>query len=323
LGTFPIPGRIADVARLAEAHGWDGLALTDSQHLNGDVFLALGIAAHATRRIKLATGATNLVTRHPAVVASAMATLQVESHGRAVIGVARGDSALAYLGRRPQAVDAFSSGLAQLQAYLRGESVEHDGFASPIQWMRGPKVPVSVAATGPRVIEVGARLAERVTLSVGADIARLRLGVELAKRAGAKSVGAYVNAVAHPDIVRARELVRGRLGVYARFSTMHANATATMEARDREVVERLAATYDMRSHAASGGRHEAALTDDFVDRFGVVGPSDVVAERLNELAQLGLDHFVIVGHGRDVEPEVFEESSRRFGEEVIPKLRGG
>jgi len=48
-----------------------------------------------------------------------------------------------------------------------------------------------------------------------------------------------------------------------------------------------------------------------------------VAERLHALAQLGLDHFVIVGHGRDVEPSVLEESSQRFGDEVIPRLRGG
>jgi len=37
----------------------------------------------------------------------------------------------------------------------------------------------------------------------------------------------------------------------------------------------------MRGHAASGARHEVALTDDFVDRFGIVGPSDRVAERLS------------------------------------------
>jgi alkanesulfonate monooxygenase SsuD/methylene tetrahydromethanopterin reductase-like flavin-dependent oxidoreductase (luciferase family) len=38
------------------------------------------------------------VTRHPAVVASAMASLQVESGGRAVFGLGRGDSSLSQLG---------------------------------------------------------------------------------------------------------------------------------------------------------------------------------------------------------------------------------
>jgi 5,10-methylenetetrahydromethanopterin reductase len=292
--------------------------------LNGDVFTALGIAAHATSRIKLATAATNPATRHPAVVASAIASVQVESGGRAMLGIARGDSALAYMGRPPMPLGEFEVGLRQIQAYLRGEPVEVNDFASPLQWlarMEVPKVPVAVAATGPRVVALGARLAERVTLSVGADPTRLRRAMAAAREAGARSIGAYVNAVAHPDIARARELVRGRMAVYARFSTMHQAGLASLASDDRAVVERLAASYDMRAHAASGGRHLGSLTDEFVDRFGIVGPSELVVERLRGLIEFGLDHFIIVGHGRDVAPEILEESSRRFGQEVIPHFK--
>src|ERR1700730_4941904 len=123
LGTFPVPGRIAAVAEMAEEHGWDGLAFTDSQNLGGDAFAALAIAAHSTRRITLATGATNPATRHPAVVASAIATIQVESGGRAFLGIARGDSALASIGRAPLALGQFASSLRDIQTYLRGEAV--------------------------------------------------------------------------------------------------------------------------------------------------------------------------------------------------------
>jgi 5,10-methylenetetrahydromethanopterin reductase len=313
---------------MAEAHGWDGLAFTDSQHLNGDVFAALAIAAHATRRIKLMSAATNPATRHPAVVASAIATIQAESKGRTVLGIARGDSALAYLGRPPLPLKEFEDGLAQVQAYLRGESVDQGGFASAIRWIEGERVPVDVAATGPKVIDIAARHAERVTFSVGADPKRLQGAIEHAKaareRAGLPplSLGAYVNAVAHPDINRARELVRGRLAVYARFSTMHATSSAGLRPEDKDVLRQLEQRYDMQAHATSGSRHEAALTDEFVDRFGVVGPSERVAERLRELAQLGLERFVIVGHGRDVASQVLEESSQRFAAEVIPFLTG-
>ena len=49
---------------------------------------------------------------------------------------------------------------------------------SRLRWLRDgqPKVPVDVAASGPRVIEVAARLADAVTFAVGADPDRLRLG---------------------------------------------------------------------------------------------------------------------------------------------------
>jgi 5,10-methylenetetrahydromethanopterin reductase len=259
------------------------------------------------------------------VVASAIATIQVISGGRATLGIARGDSALAFIGRPPQPLGEFRRGLEQIQAYLRGQPVDCDGFPSRLEWLPAdlPKVPMAVAATGPKVIQIAARVAERITFSVGADPARLREAIALARQTagGPLSLGAYVNAVADPDIRRARELVRGRLGVYARFSTMHTSVLESLAPPDRQVAENLRGSYDLQAHATSGARHEAALTDEFVDRFGVVGPSERVAERLAELVSLGLDHLVIVGHGRNTPAAVLAESSRRFGREVMPALR--
>jgi 5,10-methylenetetrahydromethanopterin reductase len=325
-----VPGRVAETARMAEADGWDGLALTDSQNLAGDVFAALAIAARETSRIILATGATNPATRHPAVIASAMATLQVESHGRAWLGIARGDSALAYLGRTPMPLADFEAALRQLAQYLRGETIEQNGFPSRIEWLSRTQlagVPICVAATGPRVIQIAATVADGITFSVGADPSRLGPAITLARETrqsaglGPLRLGAYVNAVAHPDVEVARSLVRGRMGVYARFSTMSRSVLESLSEEDRKVAEDLRTEYDLRAHAASGARHEAALADDFVDRFGVVGPSEHVAERLTGLVKLGLDHVVIVGHSRNTPPHVFAESSHRFGQEVLPLVR--
>jgi 5,10-methylenetetrahydromethanopterin reductase len=321
---------VAEIARMAEADGWDGLALTDSQNLAGDVFAALAIAASATSTLTLATGATNPATRHPAVVASAMATLQVESGGRAWLGIARGDSALAYLGRKPMPLGAFEQSLSQVRAYLHGETIDQHGFLSRIEWLKHARVdpvPISVAATGPRVIEIAARHADAITFSVGAEVERLKPAIALARETRAAAglpplrLGAYVNAIAHPEVEVARNLVRGRLGVYARFSTMSRSVMDTLSEQDRRVAEDLLSSYDLHAHAASGARHESALADDFVDRFGVVGPSDHVAARLRELLELGLDHIVVVGHSRNTPPEVFAESSHRFGQEVLPQVR--
>jgi 5,10-methylenetetrahydromethanopterin reductase len=330
LGTFPVPRRVGDLARMAEADGWDGLALTDSQNLAGDVFSALTVAAHATSNLVLATGATNPATRHPAVLASAIATIQAESGGRAWLGIARGDSAMAYIGRKPMPLTDFETALTQVQTYLAGGTVELNGFASRLEWAQRAKlqkVPMSVAATGPRVIQIAAHVADAITFAVGADVARLQPAIALARetrrQAGLEPLrlGAYINAVAHPDVQVAREQVRGRMGVYARFSTMSRSVVDTLSEADRQVAHNLADAYDLNAHGASGARHESALDDEFVDRFGVVGPSEHVAERLSDLVRLGLDHIVIVGHGRNTPAEVFAESSRRFGREVLPAVR--
>jgi alkanesulfonate monooxygenase SsuD/methylene tetrahydromethanopterin reductase-like flavin-dependent oxidoreductase (luciferase family) len=101
LHSFAYARRAVELARRVEAWGFDGLLVADSQNLNADVWIELGLIAAATERIWLGPGVTNPATRHPAVTASAAATLQLESGGRAVLGLGRGDSALTQIGRRP------------------------------------------------------------------------------------------------------------------------------------------------------------------------------------------------------------------------------
>src|SRR5579862_4614563 len=86
-------GTSAEAARKIEAEGWDGQMFMDSQSLSADPYVMMGAWAVATERLKLSTGVTNPLTRHPVVTAAAAASLQALSHGRAVLGIGRGDSA--------------------------------------------------------------------------------------------------------------------------------------------------------------------------------------------------------------------------------------
>ena len=167
-----VPGTASEVARRAEAEGFDGLSFGDTQCINADPFVGLTAAAIATTTLKLEVGVTNPVTRHPAVTACSIASVQVESAGRAVLGIGRGDSAVSRLNMRAAPVEALEAYVTRLQRYLAGEIVDIDGKGTSLEWLGTlslPKVPVDVAATGPAVIGVGARLAERVTFNVGAD----------------------------------------------------------------------------------------------------------------------------------------------------------
>jgi 5,10-methylenetetrahydromethanopterin reductase len=320
LGVFPIPGRIAEYARMIEHDGWDGLAVTDSQTNNGDAFCALSVAATATARIRLTTSATNAVTRHPSVVASAVASVHAESGGRAILGIGRGDSSVRSIGQPLMPLPQFGAALRDIQALLGGETVTYgEGQQTRMAWLERyglPKVPVSVSATGPRTIEIGALLGDRLTLSLGADLERLQWAIELARTTRASagldpdalSIGAYVNATVHPDVERARELVRPRLNTYIRHWTMHANARQTLLGADDALVERIK-------------QRTAELTDDFVERHAVADPSEYVVSRLREMVGLGLDHLIVVGYAGNVERAALEEGSRRFGAEVLPALR--
>lgn len=342
-----LPGRSAAMARRVEDEGWDGWALVDSQNLACDPYVHLGLAAAATSRLKLATGVTNPLTRHPAAAATAIATVHAESGGRAVLGIGRGDSSLAHLGLAPASPDAFERYLERLQGYLRGEEVPFDvardgaGLAPPaetlgmagaptssrIGWIAGgslPKVPVDVAATGPRVISIAARVADRITFAVGSDPARMAWAIETARGSGAGAdmpLGAYLPVVVHQDRERARELVGGGVASFARFSVMHGKVAGPVNEEDRAALAGVHDRYDMHRHFTHGSPQSQGLPVETVDRFAVAGPPAYCAERLGELVDLGLDKLVLLGGGIGMDRDAARESRRLLVQEVLPKLR--
>jgi 5,10-methylenetetrahydromethanopterin reductase len=340
-------------ARRAEERGWDGLSFVDSQNLSGDVYVAMTTAMTATERLIVSTGVTNPVTRHPAVTAGAVASLQAASGGRAVLAIGRGDSALAHLGRAPARVADFERYLVAVQAYLRGEEIPFDdlGFgegvappvdeldlaatagASSIAWLpsRHPKVPVEVAATGPRTIAAGARHADRLLFALGADPERLRWGIDVARRARVAegldpdeiAFGAFVNVVCLPDVVRARDLARGGLSTFARFSVMHGEIVGPVSDEQAEIMHRLHDDYDMRSHTRGDSAQAALLSDDFVDSYAIVGQPDHCIERLRALVGLGLDKLVVVGAAMGADREAARTADDMIAQHVVGAMAGG
>ena len=332
-----VPGLAERHAAAAESAGYDGLALVDSQNLAGDCYVGLALAARATTRLRLATGVTNPLTRHPAATAAAIAAIQAESGGRAVLGIGRGDSALAHLGYAPAPVPVFERTLDRIQGYLRGEEVPFADDAnlatlgladapkaSRLNWLSSdlPKVPVDVAATGPKMIAIAATRAERVSFAVGADPARIRWGIETARTARRKagldpagiSLGAWLNVVVHDDPEEARRLGEGGLALFARFSALHGTPVGPVSESDRALLRRVHDAYDMNRHARTGSQQAALLGGDFASRFAVYGPPDRVIARLSELRALGLERFVIVG------ASVGADRAQALACEVLPAL---
>jgi 5,10-methylenetetrahydromethanopterin reductase len=324
----------ADQAVRAEESGWDGITVTDSQNLAPDPFVAITLAAAATDRLRFATGVSNLFTRHPAALATVAATVQEASGGRMVLGVGRGDTALFHLGRPPLPVAEFFARTADLQTYLGGGTLDCDGRPSRIRWLDrspAPKVPLDVAASGPKVIAFAAGTAERITFGVGADPDRVAWALDVARKAAAEagrdpaglSFGAYVNVGCHPDPEVAVSLIRGGVAAFAHFSAMPGSTGAGLGEADRRVVAEVGRRYDSTRHLRNDADHAAALDPGFVRRFAVVGPPDECARRLRELAALGIDRFVLTGPSFGADREQASTANRLMTRELVPALRAG
>ncbi len=330
---FPSPRGSAAVARLIEELGFDSLVFADTQCLTPEVWSQLILAAAATERIELGTGVTNPVSRDAAVTASAALGLQVASEGRAVVGIGRGDSSMAKIGKRPAPPADFERYIQRLHAYMSGETIEREGSPSRIEWLdecEVAPVPIEVAATGPKVIELAARSADQICFAVGADPGRLAQCIEHARSCAAAhgrdadslKLGAYVNCVVHDDRAAAREAVRGGVASFATFSAFKGMDIESLPEGVRASARHLRQNYDMANHGVAGSAHAQAIDDDFVHRFGIAGPVAEAVERLGEIRDLGLDFVRIVPGSRDMDAVVRTESVQALAKQVLPAVSG-
>jgi 5,10-methylenetetrahydromethanopterin reductase len=342
--TTSYPTAAVRAAVRAEAEGWDGMLVVDSQNLAGDPFVGLALAARETTALKLGTGVTNPATRHPVATAAAIASVHVASGGRAHLGIGRGDSALAHIGLAPASPSELERFVKIVRAYLRGERVpfddlrayERDG-ARPVatlgladepdeSWLHWlprdlPPVPVDVVATGPKVLSIAGACGDRVLLAVGADTERVAWAMDAARAAGASSFGAFVNVVVHDDVDEARKLGAGGLTTFARFSSMHGTVHTPIDAESEQVLRAVHDRYDMNQHTRAGSPQAQMLTGGFATRFGILGPPEHCIGRLRELADLGIDRFVIVGPSMDADREQARAAQAAFVSDVLPALR--
>lgn len=316
----------AAVAAANEALGYDLQLFGENHNMAADIFGELRDAARATTRIKLLAGPVNFVTRDPGVVASAIGPVQILSGGRAICGIARGDSAVALAGRRPQRQGDLARDLALVRRYLDRETVTFGERESRLDWIGDQpyeRVPVELVCSGPRSIALAAAQADRIGLSVGADPERIRWAlniVDAALDAAGRTradvrIGAYVPVAVTDSRADGRDAIRSRVAGWAHMSSFPGNDLAAQPEIMRRVTERLRDGYDYRFHRAgvpADNPNTRQIDEDFADWFGIGGPPRYVADRLGALVELGVRTFVSSLVGREHE---------RFATEVAPLLR--
>ena len=284
------PARVAELARLAEDRGAARALVYDEGLHTRDVYVTLAAVAAATGRIPLGPGITNPFVRHPGATASAIATLDEMSGGRAFLGLgAGGGLTLDPLGierRRP--AETVEDMVVTLRRLLAGQRVDHDGTTFSFRAARldygRPGIEIVLAGRGPRMTALGGRLADGFNLS-------------------------YIHKDLLGDHVRALRAAAGDRPFRVSYSTMIATTEADLEAARAqlsfrlvdspdEVRERLGMTAEdvaaIRAGLAEGGPAAAAAHVDpaWVPAFVVAGDRSACGEELRRiLADNDIDEF--------------------------------
>lgn len=310
-----------ELGQLAEELGYTGVWIADSHSVFRDAYAILANLAVSTSRIQLATGVTQTVTRHPAVLANSWATLQETSGGRAMLGIGVGESAVRNLGLKPERLAVFESKVQTIRALLKGEAVEYEGHEIRMPWSDFD-VPIIMACSGPKSLQLGGRLADGVLFQVGSDPAFVRYALDNIRK-GAESAGRRfedlkllmrVACSVGADREVAREAVKGYAAVGA--GTTYATVPREYFADDLwEDLSRFKAAYNYQEHGSNEAKHKALLTDRIIDAIAIAGTPEEAVPRFVELAGLGLDGFCWTAGMPEPAPFI-----RAFAETIMPAL---
>jgi 5,10-methylenetetrahydromethanopterin reductase len=335
-GLLLLPSRpareLVELAVRAEALGYDDFWLADERFFR-EAYTILGLAAARTSRIRLGPGVTDPYSRHPALTAMAIATLDEVSGGRAVLGLGAGVSGFRELG-----VDASRSAVAIREAVtlirglLAGQTVtlkgEQVSFADGRLDVRAPRadVPIYVASQRDAGCRVAGRVADGAIMQgcVADPLVRFFKDrvAEGAQRAGRDPAGvelvARINVCIADDAAAARDVMRPTIvrSLAAQRPDFFTFRTAGLElpAALREAVLRLAYTHDPAPLLSLA----PLVPDVFVDAVTLCGLPGAVAAGVARLARSGIGQLMVYPLGLDGR---IAGTIERFQTDVMPLVR--
>jgi 5,10-methylenetetrahydromethanopterin reductase len=332
LGLLCLPRSVAAAvadARLAEDVGFSLVGVADSQSVFREMYVTMALCAQATRRVRIGPSVTNPITRHPAVAASGIATLDEIAPGRAFFGLGSGDSAILNLAERP-------STLADLRAYVeavralhtRGETTWR-GRLARLTWAKRA-IPIYLSAEGPRTLELAGEIADGVIVNVGLEpalvkdaVARVHAGARRAGRDPASvDLWTMVRANVTDDVAAGIDEIRMELA-----SNAHHVFRFTLEGKQvppalADAILKVQKGYQPAAHEALGASPNAALLDGepslrayLAQRFAAVGPASVVADKLRAVVDAGISGLLVTGFVHERQALI-----RALGERVLSRL---
>ncbi len=302
---------LVSLVKLAEDVGFEYAWITDHYN-NKNVYETLALIASETETIKMGPGVTNPYVRSPAISASAIATIDEISEGRATFGIGPGDKAtfdaLGIAWEKP--VSTIKAAIADINTLLAGGKTEAGaalGGAKAVQ----EHIPIYMGAQGPKMLETAGEIADGVLINASnpkdyeAAMPMIKKGIEAAGGDKEFDVGAYTATSIGADSDAAKNAAKIVVAFIAAGSPAPVIERHGLPEGFNEQMGAFLAKGDF-------GGAIGAVTDEALDAFSVCGTPDEFIPKIEGLAEMGVTQYVA---GSPVGKNV-EESIKLLGDVI-------
>jgi 5,10-methylenetetrahydromethanopterin reductase len=290
-------------ARVFEALGYDDIWVPDERLLR-NVYLSLAAAGAATERVRLGPAVTNPYTRHPALTAAAIATLDECCAGRASLALAPGGGLGAYGIERRHPVGVLREAVEIIRALTAGETLTYPGRyftinGAHLDFPPLRQVPIYLAARGPRILQLAGEIADGVIIGGFARPEGIAFAQEMVGK-GLRSAG------------RSRQAIRQMAWLYVSASEDREAARVAVSKQvlasittSRPILEQIGVRLPaaLASHLESTGwaypkesplEAAALVPEEILQAFAIYGTPEECVRRLDEVWSCGIDEMCFV-----------------------------
>ena len=296
---------LREYGRIAEQEGFESLWVTE-RYFHEETFSLLGFLAAATQNIKLGLGVTNPYTRNPPLLAMASATLDRISGGRFLLGLGRSDRSVIQdrmgipYGNPRSTVDQAVTIIRDLLAGQRVTTTEGRFRLNrahleiePIQ----KKLPVYLAAIGPKALRQAGAIADGVLLNAYTPTGYVKYAVDevrkAAQEAGRDPSSVDIACMLVVRLTDAPELIW--TGLKQRLVRLLAEPYVGEILLEKGGFDP-GLLGPLRVSADKNGGEDAIglISDDMVESFYLVGPAGRCQERIAEYREAGVDQPLLL-----------------------------
>lgn len=284
--------KIVKLVKFAEDVGFEYAWVTDHYN-NKNVYETLALVAAGTETIKIGPGVTNPYVRSPAITASAIATLDELSNGRATLGIGPGDKAtfdaLGIEWIKP--VTSIKNAIVTINTLLYGEKTESGAALGGVKAVQ-EKIPVYMGAQGPMMLKTAGGFSDGALINASnpkdfeAAVPLIKEGAEAeGKSISDIDVAAYTCTSIDNDPKKALNSAKIVVAFIAAGSPS-------------QVLERHGLPADTNSkiggfiNKGDFGGAIGAVTDELMEAFSIVGTPDDFIAPIEALEKIGVTQYV-------------------------------